>query len=213
MKKLSVILAVVILNPLPCYAADSLLAPQRAKSRAAPPAATAPSSPGSSLPIGPSSQPDATTNQSKTDLRCVTVAVDEVKFWLGGGDIDVKEFRASKVITFRLLNKLDGEHGFAVDALKIKQIVKPGEEVTLSVPWEDLEQSLSVYRYYCQLHPGHWGGTGVLAGKEVSQPKSASTSGASSKVEPTRPKDQKDHLAARMGEELPKAESETLKGK
>ena len=31
--------------------------------------------------------------------------------------------------------------------------------------------------------------------------------------EPARPKDQKDHLASRMGDELPKAESETLKGK
>ena len=210
MKKLSVILTIALLSPLPCYAADSLLAPQRAKSRAALP--TASPSAGPSLPIGPSSQPDAAANQSKTDLRFVAVEIDGVKFWLGGGDIDVKEFRASKVITFRLLNKLDGEHGFAVDALKIKQIVKPGEEVTLSVPWEDLEQSLSVYRYYCQLHPGHWGGTGVLAGKEGSQPKSASGSGASSKVEPTRPKDPKDHMVARTGED-PKAESETLKGK
>jgi|GEM_PF-715520 len=213
MKRLSVLLAVVILSPLPCYAADSLLAPQRARSRATLPAATASPSPGPSLLVGPSSHPDATTNQSKSDLRFVAVEIEGVKFWLGGGDIDVKEFRASKVITFRLLNKLDGEHGFAVDALKIKQIVKPGEEVTLSVPWEDLEQSLSVYRYYCQLHPGHWGGTGVLAGKDSSQPKSASASGAPSKAEPARPKDQKDHLAARMGDELPKAESETLKGK
>jgi ketosteroid isomerase-like protein len=211
MKKLSVMLAMALLSPLPCYAADSLLAPQRAKSRAALP--TASPSAGPSLPIGPSSHPDATANQSKTDLRFVAVEIEGVKFWLGGGDIDVKEFRASKVITFRLLNKLDGEHGFAVDALKIKQIVKPGEEVTLSVSWEDLEQSLSVYRYYCQLHPAHWGGTGVLAGKEGSQPKSASAAGGSSKVEPTRAKDPKDHLAARMGEELPKAESEILKGK
>ena len=106
--------------------------PMCAKPRAALPAATAPSSPGPSLFVGPSAHPDATTNQSKTDLRFVAVEIDGVKFWLGGGDIDVKEFRASKVITFRLLNKLDGEHGFAVDALKIKQIVKPGEEVRLA---------------------------------------------------------------------------------
>src|SRR5207245_1843500 len=132
---------------------------------------TASPSAGPSLPIGPSSHPDAAANQSKTDLRFIAVEIEGVKFWLGGGDIDVKEFRASKVITFRLLNKLDGEHGFAVDALKIKQIVKPGEEVTLNVPWEDLEQSLSVYRYYCQLHPAHWGSTGELAGKGGSQPK------------------------------------------
>jgi ketosteroid isomerase-like protein len=210
MKKLSVILAIALLSALPGYAADSLLAPQRARSRATLPTTAASPSGGPSLLVGPSSHPDATANQNKTDLRFVAVEIEGVKFWLGGGDIDVKEFRASKVITFRLLNKLDGEHGFAIDALKIKQIVKPGEEVTLSVPWEDLEPSLSVYRYYCQLHPGHWGGTGVLAGKEGNQSKSAFGAGASSKVESTRAKD---HLVARTGEELPKAESETLKGK
>ena len=89
MKRLSVILAVAILSPLPCYSADSLLSPQRARSRAALPAATASPSPGPSLLVGPSSHPDATSNQSKTDLRFIAIEIEGVKFWLGGGDIDV----------------------------------------------------------------------------------------------------------------------------
>ena len=210
MKFLSTLIALSVVAGAPCYAADSVLAPPRAKAGPATQAISPGSGAGPSLFTGASSPPDGTANQNKTDLRFVAVEIEGVKFWLGGGDIDVKEFRVSKVITFRLLNKLDGEHGFAIDALKIKQIVKAGEEVTLSVPWEDLEQSLSVYRYYCHLHPGHWGGTGVIAGREGGIPRAAPASVIPSKVEPPRGKD---HVAVRVGDELPKPESEILKGK
>ena len=123
-------------------AADSPLGPTRSRStpgmQIASPPSNSPISPGTA----PNLTPEAAANQGRTELRFVAVEIEGVKLWLGGGDIDVKEFRASKVITFRLLNKLDGDHGFAIDALKIKQIIKPGDEVTISVSLEDFEQSV-----------------------------------------------------------------------
>ena len=206
MKIWTAVITLGLVGGIPWYAAESAPGTTGAKSSST----TQPMSASSNAPsllASPNGASEAAANQGKNDLRFVAVEIEGVKFWLGGGDIDVREFRASKVITFRLLNKTDGEHGFAIDALKIKQIVRPGEEMTLTVFWEDLEPSLSVYRYYCHLHPGHWGGTGVLAGKELTRAAGAS---ATSKNEPARGKD---YGAARVGEDSPKAELMVLKGK
>jgi ketosteroid isomerase-like protein len=120
----------------------------------------------------------------------------------------MREFRASKLVTFRLLNRLDGDHGFAIDALKIKQIIKPGDEVAVSVSLEDFEQSVSVYRYSCPLHPGHWGGTGVITGKDAPS-RASSAPVVVPRIEPARGKELS---AARVLDEL-KTETEILKGK
>ncbi|HEY3196530.1 MAG TPA: nuclear transport factor 2 family protein [Nitrospirales bacterium] len=203
MKIWTVVMALGLASGIPWYPAES--APGTTRAKSGPPTQTmSAASTAPSLLASPSVTPEAAANQGKTDLRFVAVEIEGVKFWLGGGDIDVREFRASKAITFRLLNKLDAEHGFAIDALKIRQIVKPGEELILTAFWEDMEQSLSVYRYYCHLHPGHWGGTGVLAGKEMTR---AAVASATSKNE------RKDYGAARTAEESPKAELVVLKGK
>jgi len=82
---------------------------------------------------------------------------------LGGGDVDLRSgLRTAGALTFKVTNKLDADHGFAIDAMKVKQVMKPGEEVTISVPMGDLDQALAVYKFYCHLHPGHIGGTLVV---------------------------------------------------
>jgi ketosteroid isomerase-like protein len=210
MKTLLAILA-VLLTCANSQAADPTPTPPRAKPA---PGSTRTTPPAPVLPAGTSgaaSAAESTVSQGR-DLRFVAVDIQGVEFWLGGGDMDIKEFRGSKLITFKLLNKLDGEHGFAVDTLKIKQIVKPGEEITVTVPVEDLEPSLTVYRYYCHLHPGHLGGTAVLAGKDAGpSPRTSAQPSVPSKAEAPRGKDQ---AAARTGEEIQKADSEILiKGK
>lgn len=97
------------------------------------------------------------------DGRFVAVEIAGTKFWLGGGDVDLRSgLRTAGALTFKVINKLDADHGFAIDALKVKQVVKPGEEVTISVAMGDLDQSRAVYQYYCHLHPGHIGGTLVV---------------------------------------------------
>src|ERR687888_272339 len=89
------------------------------------------------------------------DGRFVAVEIGGVKFWLGGGDIDMRaSARTPTPVTFKLTNKLDAEHGFAIDALGIKQVVKPGEEVTVTLPSFDVNnRDERVYRFYCHLHP------------------------------------------------------------
>jgi ketosteroid isomerase-like protein len=197
-----------LVSDSPIAAADSPLGPPRPRSIPG----TQITSPTSSTSIyagtAPNLTPEPSANQGRTELRFVAVEIEGVKLWLGGGDIDMRELRASKIITFRLLNRLDGDHGFAIDALKIKQIIKPGDEVTVSVSLEDFEQSVSVYRYYCQLHPGHWGGTGVITGKEGPS-RTGLAPGGVPKIESARGKDLS---LARAAEEL-KTETETLKGK
>ena len=97
------------------------------------------------------------------DGKFVAVEVAGTKFWLGGGDVDLRSGkRTAGALEFKVTNKLDADHGFAIDAMKVKQVVKPGEEITVKVDMGDLDQSLAVYKFYCHLHPGHIGGTLVV---------------------------------------------------
>lgn len=58
-------------------------------------------------------------------------------------------------------NHTKKEHGFAIDKLKIKEVLKPGETKTIKVSVTDLDAigtDQSAFKYYCQLHKGHVGG-------------------------------------------------------
>ena len=58
-------------------------------------------------------------------------------------------------------NHTKKEHGFSIDRLKIKEVLKPGENKTIKISVTDLDAigtDQSAFRYYCQLHPGHIGG-------------------------------------------------------
>lgn len=58
-------------------------------------------------------------------------------------------------------NHTKKEHGFAIDRLKIKEVLKPGETKTIKVSVTDLDAigtDRSTFKYYCQLHKGHIGG-------------------------------------------------------
>lgn len=65
-------------------------------------------------------------------------------------------------LTFKLINKMDADHGFAIDGMKVKQVVKPGEEVTVTVDRGDIAPGVGVFKFYCHLHPSHVGGSLVL---------------------------------------------------
>ena len=75
---------------------------------------------------------------------------DGSKVWEGGGSIDLKG-----PVTFKVKNTLTAEHGFAIDTMKIKEVIKPGEEKTIFVAVENIDKSVSEHRVYCQLHPKH----------------------------------------------------------
>jgi len=98
------------------------------------------------------------------DGKFVAVEVGGAKFWLGGGDIDFRSSsRTLGPFTITLINKMDADHGFAIDALGVKQVVKAGEEVTISVSSVDVNlHDDRVLKFYCHLHPAHVGGTIVV---------------------------------------------------
>src|SRR2546422_2711935 len=94
------------------------------------------------------------------DLTFTAVEKDGAKVWEGGGTIDLKG-----PVTLRVKNTLTAEHGFSIDTMKVKEVIKPGEEKTITVPLEDIDKMVSEYRVYCQLHPKHVAATIKVAGK------------------------------------------------
>jgi len=98
--------------------------------------------------------------QGADELTFTAVEKEGVKMWEGGGTIDLKG-----PVTLRVKNTLTGEHGFAIDTMKVKEVIKPGEESTITVPLEDINTMVSEHRVYCQLHPKHVAATVKVAGK------------------------------------------------
>lgn len=82
-------------------------------------------------------------------------AVEEggAKVWKGGGAVDLKG--RTKPLTLTVTNTLGADHGFSIDSMKVKEVIKPGEEKTITVPLADIDSSVSEHRVYCQLHPKH----------------------------------------------------------
>jgi hypothetical protein len=85
---------------------------------------------------------------------------DGSKVWEGGGTIDLKG-----PVTLKVKNTLAAEHGFAIDSMKVMEVIKPGEEKTITVPREKIDKSVSEHKVYCQLHPKHVPATIKVMGK------------------------------------------------
>jgi hypothetical protein len=98
--------------------------------------------------------------QGQQEITFTTVEKDGAKVWEGGGTIDLKG-----PVTLKVKNTLTAEHGFAIDTMKVKEVIKPGEEKTITVPLENIDKMVSEHRVYCQLHPKHVAATIKVAGK------------------------------------------------
>lgn len=94
------------------------------------------------------------------DISFTAVEKDGSKVWEGGGTIDLKG-----PVTMKVKNTLAAEHGFAIDTMKVKEVIKPGEEKTIIVPVENIDKTVSEHKVYCQLHPKHVPATIKVAGK------------------------------------------------
>lgn len=88
------------------------------------------------------------------DAKFIAVEKDGKKMWQGGGTINLKAHGAGP-LTFKVINMLTSEHGFAIDSMKVKEVIKPGEEKTIDVPLENIDKTTSKHRAYCHLHPKH----------------------------------------------------------
>ena len=107
----------------------------------------------------------ATATAQTEDVRFVATEEQNTKMWkasgptstAGGGNtvsLNIKN-RGSKPLTFKVVNMLGAEHGFAIDSMKVQTVLKPGEERTITVPLENIDPSVPEHRVYCQLHPKH----------------------------------------------------------
>ncbi len=84
------------------------------------------------------------------DLSFTAVEKDGAKVWDGGGTIDLKG-----PVTLTVKNTLGADHGFSIDTMKVQEVIKPGEEKTITVPLENIDKTVAEHRVYCQLHPKH----------------------------------------------------------
>ena len=75
------------------------------------------------------------------------------KVWKGGGTVDLKG--RTKPLMLSVKNTLGADHGFSIDSMKVQEVIKAGEERTITVPLENIDPSVSEHRVYCQLHPKH----------------------------------------------------------
>jgi hypothetical protein len=88
--------------------------------------------------------------QGQKEITFTAVEKEGSKMWEGGGTIDLKG-----PLTLKVKNLLTAEHGFAIDTMKVKEVIKAGEEKTITVPLENIDKMVSEHRVYCQLHPKH----------------------------------------------------------
>lgn len=88
------------------------------------------------------------------DAKFMAIEEDGAKMWRGGGTINLTAHGA-RPLTFKVINTLTIEHGFTIDSMKVKEVIKPGEEKTIEVPLADIDKTTSAHRVYCHLHPKH----------------------------------------------------------
>jgi len=152
--------------------------------------------------------------QAQDDVRFVATEEQGSKIWKATGPassanagnmvtVNIQN-RGSKPLSFKVVNMLDAEHGFAIDTMKVKEVLKPGEEKTISVPLANIDPSATDHRVYCQLHPKHVAAT-LIAMKEqpsasdrpVTTPPAQGTGAAAGSA----PSTQKGEASSRLPEE------------
>ena len=102
--------------------------------------------------------------QAAEDATFTAVEKDGAKVWEGGGTVDLKA-HGSGPLMLKVKNTLTAEHGFAIDSMKVKEVIKPNEEKTISVPLGNIDKTVSEHKVYCQLHPKHVAATLKTTGK------------------------------------------------
>ena len=88
------------------------------------------------------------------DAKFVAIEENGAKMWRGGGTINLQA-HGTRPLTFKVINTLMAEHGFAIDSMKVKEVIKPGEEKNIDVPIANIDTTTSAHRAYCHLHPKH----------------------------------------------------------
>lgn len=93
-------------------------------------------------------------------LTFTTVEKNGAMGWAGGGTIALKE-----PLTLKVKNTLTADHGFSIDTMRVKEVIKSGEEKTITVPLENIDKSVSEHRVFCHLDRKRFTTTIKVAGK------------------------------------------------
>jgi hypothetical protein len=95
-----------------------------------------------------------------TQFNLAILEEDAVSFVVPSAIIVDERGKVSGV-TFTVTNHTKKDQGFAIDNLRVKDIVKPGETKTIKLSATDLDgigTDQSVFPYYSQIDPKHIGG-------------------------------------------------------
>jgi hypothetical protein len=95
-----------------------------------------------------------------TQFNLAILDEDNVSFVVPSAIIVDERGKVSGV-TFTLTNHTKKDQGFAIDKVRVKEIVKPGETKTIKLSATDLDSigtDQSVFTYYSHLDPKHIGG-------------------------------------------------------
>ncbi len=110
------------------------------------------------LPVS-AADPDMPGGEPK-DFRVAILSIDPVSFYAPSAIILDERGRLNPLVLI-VTNNTQKEHGFAMDPVKIKEVLKPGESKTFKLSQTDLDAlgtDRSSFKYYCHLHPAHIGG-------------------------------------------------------
>jgi hypothetical protein len=130
-----------------------------------------------------SAESGSATTPAREDARFVAVEEVGVKAWKASGStapITVNlQNRGSKPVIVKVVNTLPAEHGFAIDTMRVKEVLQAGEERTITVPLENIDPAVPQHRVYCQLHPKHMAATLLIVALDQS-PKTDRAKGSTS---------------------------------
>ena len=94
------------------------------------------------------------------EFRIAILSIDPVSFYVPSAIIRDERGKLNPLVLI-VTNNTQKEHGFAMDPVKIKDVLKPGESKTYNLSQTDLDAlgtDRSTFKYYCHLHKGHIGG-------------------------------------------------------
>jgi hypothetical protein len=102
------------------------------------------------------SQADAKLGDEPNEFRFAILSVDDVSFVLPSVIVLGAKARQSP-LGLVVTNHTKKEHGFAIDKMKVREVLKPGETKTIKVPVADMASLAGTggegYRTYDPLHP------------------------------------------------------------
>ena len=111
-------------------------------------------------PAAPAPAP-AMDEPGTRSFTMVSVEVDDAKIWLPSV-IAVEQGDKVKLTLKNLVPGASNQHGFTIPAYNITEVVTRGEPKTITF----VADKAGVFPFFCQLHPGHIGGSLIVEPKK-----------------------------------------------